>query len=70
MVDGLKVDGLKVDGLKVEVVSVAPLIGEAIRRIARRESTSDLFHSGQPTLAAGCEAELTPPIRRTGWSRS
>ena len=28
---------------KVEVVSVAGLFGEAIRRIARRESISDLF---------------------------
>jgi ribose-phosphate pyrophosphokinase len=33
------------DGLspKVEVVSVAGLLGEAIRRIARRESISVLF---------------------------
>jgi ribose-phosphate pyrophosphokinase len=28
---------------KVETVSVAPLFGEAIRRIFRRESISDLF---------------------------
>jgi phosphoribosylpyrophosphate synthetase len=32
-----------VDGLEVEVVPVAPLIGEAIRRIARRESISGLY---------------------------
>jgi ribose-phosphate pyrophosphokinase len=28
---------------KIEVVSVAPLLGEAIRRIHDRESISDLF---------------------------
>jgi len=31
-------------GAKVEVVSVAPLLGEAIRRIHHRESVSVLFH--------------------------
>jgi ribose-phosphate pyrophosphokinase len=32
-------------GSKIEIVSVAPLLGEAIRRIHNRESISDLFEN-------------------------